>query len=457
MDADALSQINEARTGHFGDWWAPVLDWLWRPLFLVHASPGFVLLASTTITVFSVYELLRAALRTWPAVFITILIAAFPPVFAFLASLQRDTWFGASTLAAYALLVRAYRKPPARRPGLALLSLLPAWFAIAARQNGFIAVLPGTIIAMWILLTAWQARRRSRHAARKVRSRTSVILLSVGLGISVILGFAGSQWFLDYHVIHARHMYSQQEMFETELAQLSLRTGKVLLPPFLFPAQNLAVLRAHSSPYDSLPLVAGPDHPLVSAPGTAIPSLVNSSEEKILQHDWVDAVIHHPVDYLRDRWKIWTRFIAWSGNSYEPFHAGIDPNKWNYHASLPSLDKASLSYLGFFTTSYIQGGLLNRTWVYMILVGIIGLDMVRRRRTTPVRIVGCLCLSTLVYYFGYLFLGDGLGFRFGWVLVTSTVVGMCVDLADRLGRWRLDAVKQNAGALLEAADRTSLP
>ena len=151
MDADALNQIEQARSGQFVDWWAPVLDWMWRLLFLLHLSPGFVLLTSTTIFILSVFEILRCVLNRWAAVGATLLITAFPPVLGFLCSLQRDTWFGALNLAAYALVIRCFRRPQSNVSLLVGLSLAAVWFGMAARQNGVIALAPAVGFDLYLL------------------------------------------------------------------------------------------------------------------------------------------------------------------------------------------------------------------------------------------------------------------------------------------------------------------
>jgi Predicted membrane protein (DUF2142) len=435
IDADAISQIAQARSGHFLDWWAPILDWLWRILFLLHLSPGFVLLTSTTIFLLSVYELLRSVLGPWAAVGITLAITLFPPVLGFLGSLQRDTWFGAIALAAYALIVRAYRSPLAHRPRLGLLSLVAVWIGMAARQNGFIVLAPAAVLAVYLIQPARRHRHAYSHLAERRFPRWSPKLTAAVGGLLLMITFAGSQWLVTYQFIHARHTYPQQALFEGDLATLSLRTGEVLLPPFLFPAQDLQILRQHSSPYSELPLVVGPHHPLVrTAQAAPFPSFVSGHQDQVLEHDWLTAVLHHPGDYLLMRWKLWTHLIGWGVNAYEPYHNGFDGNLWNYHAAYPALDKTALRYLSYFSTSSKEGGVLYYSWVYLCLCLLVSCDLLRRSRTTPVRVIGCLCASVCLYYVAYFFLAMGFGFRWAWLLVVSTLVGVCVNFVDHWHR-----------------------
>jgi hypothetical protein len=436
MDADALNQISEARTGYFVDWWSPILDWMWRLLFLLHLTPGFVLLGSTTVVVFSIFELLRCAMRPVTAMIFTVAVALFPPVLGFLGSLSRDTWFGAAVLAAYALIVRAHRYPRSRRL-LALLSLIAVWFAMAARQNGFLAVLPATFFAVSILI---DSSLPTKHAVHRRISRDGALRsskwVSAGVSVVALLTFAGSQWVVEYHLIGVKATYPQQELFMEDLSNLSLRTGHVMLPKFVFPAQDLKTLGLYDSPYTVLPLIEGHNAPLVRSPRASPPSFVTGSEESTLAHDWLKAVLRYPGAYFHIRWKVWANLIAWSSPAFEPYHPGIDGNPWNYQATFPALDHVAGAYLAFFTPAPLEGGVLHRTWVYLVLATLVGADLVRRSRAVPLRIIGAMCIGALLYYLTYFFLAMGFGFRWGWIVVVATVVGVLVDSADRLPRLR---------------------
>jgi hypothetical protein len=436
MDADALNQIGEARGGYFVDWWSAILDWMWRPLFLLHLSPGFVLLGSTTVVVLSVFQLLRCAMRPVTALVFTVAVVLFPPVLGYLGALSRDTWFGAAVLAAYALIVRAHRHPRNRR-WLALLSLIAVWFAIAARQNGFIAVLPATFLAVSIL---FERPRPPMHSVHRRVSHDGVLRsskwVSAGVSVVALLSFAGSQWIIEYHLIGAKETYPQQELFLGDLANLSLRTGHVLLPKFVFPAQDLKTLRRYDSPYTVLPLVEGQNPPLVQNPRASPPSLVSGSEESTLAHDWFNSVLRYPEAYFQIRWKLWTNLIAWSNPAFDPNHPVIDGNLWNYHATFPALNRAADDYLAFFTPAPLEGGVLYRTWIYLLLTTLVGADLLRRSRAVSLRVVGAMCIGALLYYLAYFFLAMGSGFRWGWIVVVATVVGVLVDSADRLPRLR---------------------
>ena len=431
MDADALNQISEARSGKFTDWWAPVLDWLWRGLFLLHVSPGFVLWATIAVFVFAVYELLRLGLGRRAAVVATLLIAVFPPVLGYLGSLQRDVWFGASTLAAYALVARAQKSGGAQRTLAAVGALVAIWFALAARQNALIAVLPAALMVTNILV----GPRRRRGGARWAPKVASLFPMAVSV---VLLGiFVLSQQVLTYHVIGAVHTYPQQEIFEGDLASLSVRTGKVLVPPDIFPSQNLNDLRSHYSPYSTVPLIVGPSHPLTataSSGGPGAPDLVGKAADRALEHDWIDEIRSHPMAYLHERWHLWTRLTAWNANAYEPYHPEVDPNPWGYKATYPSLYRFAGAYLSAFSSGPLEGGALHRVWVYLALAGLLAVDLLRRGRPKYLGLVGWLCAGSVVYFASFFFLGMGVNFRWSWLVAIASVIGLGVDGADCLRR-----------------------
>ncbi len=457
LDADALNQINEARTGRFTDWWSPILDWFWRGLFILHLSPGFVLLATILGVLLSTYEILSNVFRRWASVVMTLVIAIFPPIFGYLGSLQRDAWFAAFTLAGYALAIKAYRGSGTRQTVFALLALLAVWLGMAARQNGVIVLIPVVVIATRFLIPAIGrviSRVINRHpsAHRKEAARSSRFSAAIICSVALLGAFAASQWVLTYDVIHAVKSYPEQATFEGDLANLSVRTGKVLVPTFIFPSQNIATLKAHYSPYGTTWLVVGSDHPLVTGDRSApFPSLVDGMQEGTLLTDWLHAIEHYPKAYFHVRWKEWTRLIAWSSNSYEPYHPGYDANPWGYKAHFPSLDNFALAYLRRFTYQPLQGGPLFRTWVYLILAVGLGIDLVRRKRRSDIRIIGTLVLSCAVYYSAFFFAAPGLGFRWGWLLVLSTLIALVVDVRDHW-RWRVRRMRLRS----QGRERTSI-
>jgi hypothetical protein len=426
MDADALDQIRQARSGHFSDWYAPILDWLWRGLFRLGGSPGIVLFCGIALTLLATHQLLRAWLSRWVAVVVTLLIGVFPPVLGYLGSLERDTWFGAFTLAAYAFIIRASRASGRGRRGWAALSLTASWFSIASRQNAVVAVLPALVLASGLLIgpkptgRRTPAHRSSRPHVRGAPTRWRQFLVA---GV-LLVGFLVSQRVLTYNIIHAERVHPEQTLFEQDLAGLSIRSGKNLLPPSVFPAQDLAVLRQSYSPYNVLPLLVEVGHPFTSAP-------VDASASRDLQHRWVNAVRGHPLSYLQVRWKLWTREIAWSGNSYEPYggyhprnfgpKGGFDANPWGYRAEFAGLDRFALAYLRAFALPGFKGGALHRVWVYLTLDPLLALALLSRPTRPAARIVGWMTIAAFFYSATFFFGAMGQGFRWNWFLVLATL------------------------------------
>lgn len=440
MDADALDQIRQARSGHFSDWYAPILDWLWRGLFRLGGSPGIVLFCGIALTLLATHQLLRTWLSRWVGVVVTLLIGVFPPVLGYLGSLQRDTWFGAFTLAAYAFIIRASRVSGRGRWGWVTLSLTASWFSIASRQNAVVAVLPALVLASGLLIGpkptgTSPSHRSSRSEVRGAPTRWRQFLVA---GV-LLFGFLVSQRVLTYNIINAERVHPEQTLFEQDLAGLSIRLGKNLLPPSVFPAQDLAVLRRSYSPYNVLPLLVEVGHPLTSAP-------IDASASRDLQHRWVDAVRGHPLSYLRVRWKVWTREIAWSGNSYEPYggyhprnvgpEGGFDINPWGYRAKFAGLDRFALAYLRAFALPRFQGGTLHRVWVYLALDPLLALALLSRPTRPAARIVGWMVIAAFFYSATFFFGAMGQGFRWNWFLVLATLCAAVIVATDFFGALR---------------------
>jgi hypothetical protein len=436
MDADALDQIRQARSGQFSDWYAPILDWLWQGLFRLGGSPGIVLFCGIALTLLATHQLLRIRLSRWVAVWVTLLIAVFPPVLGFLGALARDTWFGAFTLAAYALVVRASLVTGRSRRALAALSLTASWLSIASRQNGVVAVIPAVVLGSGFLIGSTSGPHAQRSRARRRQFLVAGVVLA---------GFLVSQRVLTYNIIGAARNHPEQTLFEQDLASLSLRSGTNLLPrsvfrdPTLPPGQDLASLRRFYSPFNVLPLLVAIGHPLKPAP-------VDASASRDLQHAWVNAVRAQPLTYLQVRWKLWTREIAWSGNSYEPYggdhprnfgpDGGFDLNPWGYRPKFAVLDRFAIAYLRFFTLPRFQGGALHRVWVYLALDPLLALALLSRRSRPAARIVGWMAMAAFFYTLTFFFGAMGQGFRWNWFLVVTTLVAAVVAGTEFVNRLR---------------------
>ncbi len=445
MDADALNQIGEARSGHFVDWWAPMLDWMWRLLFLLHLSPGFVLLASTTIFVLSVFEILRCVLGRWAAVVATLLITAFPPVLGVLCSLSRDVWFGSLNLAAYALAVRCVRRPESNVRLLVALSLAAIWFGMAARQNGVHRSGPGG--GAGSVPPVVPAIVRRDRTLRSFERTTRWVIVPATLAI--VLVFAASQYVLTYDVIGAARTYPQQQLFQGDLAELSVRTDQVLEPRFIFPAQNLKALAAHTSPYTALGLLEGPGQPLVRDPRCCSFSEPGQRSSRKAPSSTIGWTRSEPIPArtLLERWQLWLHLIGWTAPVFEPYHLGIDQNRLGYRATFGPTDRA---VIGLSVAIRVRPPDRRSAVPDMALLA-------RRRgshrRPGPSPPV---CPATdgrdacagrrLVYYLAYAVLAMGNGFRWAWPTVIAVVAAFVVDVVDRVSTLRSPVAHEVTGA-----------
>lgn len=484
LDADALNQIKQARTGQFNNWWAPIIDWLMRGLFLLGGGPGIVVMVTILVALVSLYELLRVRLSRWSSVLVSVLISISPPVLGYITSLQRDVWFGSATLASYALLVRATRCSPRARSICAGLSLVAAWFAMAARQNAIPALIPAVAIDLaWLLRprrtgtssepsavsagTAAEpdpatavdtgdlvgpasAKGPSRSAgSRARRRRTGRRPLAIAVLTVAVFGvFYLSQDVLTYDVIGAVHAYPQQELFEQDLAGISLREHVDLLPRAIFPAHSLAVLSRYYSPATVIPLVAGKGHPLIT--------YADASGYKQLEKAWEHAVVHHPIGYLHARWNLWMAEIDWNVNSWAPYHPGVDKNTLGLSAAFPVLDKFRLRYLETFGTTYLYGGVVTKAWIYLLISPFLGLSLARRRRSAAVRIIGLMVLAAFVYTLTFAVAAMGDTFRWNWFLVTATLTGLVIQASESL-RAAVDRRVEARSTALSAGHAAPVP
>jgi len=289
LGTDTIWFIRQSKAGIYDDWLAPILAAIWHRGFAMGLGPGWVLGATVLLFVGSIYFLLRPWMsRLWAAAFASVL-PLLPPFLGLLGSLARDTWYTALFAASFGFAVRGTRPGISvrRRWLLAGLSLLMSWLALASRQNG---ILPMGIALLAPLLVVWPTLRaplRRRPALWKRRGWLVVLSWLLLLGFTV-----GSQRIL-MEVLSVRGQHPEQATMINDLAALSLREGKVLFSPRIFPAQSLEVLRERSSIYDIDRLVYGDDR--------AINMPLLGADYEQLRRDWLSALRSHPFGYVPGR------------------------------------------------------------------------------------------------------------------------------------------------------------
>lgn len=420
MSSDTLSQIESVRTGRFFDWHAGVLMALWRPFWLVGVGVTAVFFASVCTFVLGLYSTLRVAFGRAGATAATVVLVVTPQIFGYLGYFGRDQWFASLLMAAIGAISFAARSSGrARRVGM-VIAFIALCLMLAARQNGFGFGFPIAVALVGVVLAEGDSAPgairalaiRAGHASRLTRGAYYVVSGVVVLIAAVLVNTGVAR------LAGVERTHPEQAVYLFDLATMSARRGEVLLPPEVFPAQDVRLLRQTYNPYSVEPLLFG-DAAILEFP-------VGSDQVSVLRSRWLDAVRADPIDYLRGRWKTWTRQIGWSGHVWWIFHPYVDPNPWGYEIEHDAVNDVMQEYMTSFTSDpWLGGNDLFRIWPYL-LVCCGGLVMLRRR--SDVRLVGWACAGALAHE-STLFLGTmGVQYRYNYPVVLVALITASIGM-----------------------------
>lgn len=301
MNADSLDMYGQALTGVYHDWHSPLVPLIWRALGVNDSSythSAYVIAAFTifvTFVVFSSFALvLRSGRMSWRASTIgALLLCLFPPVLGFLVAAVKDTWVAAALLA----LVASH----------AVEARAPAWrlWGLRAVLAAFAAVVRMEVVLLFPVIAA------AEGLIRPPLWRRQVVLSLVG---AVALTAVG-QW-ATLKLAEPLERHAGQQILTYDLAGLSLRTGQMLLPPEVFPSQDMAVLQRFYSPVTIIPLYWG-EPPEGPARIIDDPKVLTGLRSRL-----VSAILAHPRAYISVKNARFREY--WRG--FAPYHPGIDQN-----------------------------------------------------------------------------------------------------------------------------------
>ncbi|MDB4953405.1 MAG: hypothetical protein JWO36_974 [Myxococcales bacterium] len=152
MSPDSLLQLDQARTGNFGDWHPPLMAYLWRLCEYLLAGPFPMLVLQSVTFLLGLDAILRRFMSQRKAALLAISILLFPPVLAPMAFIWKDSQMAGYIMAGIAALLSPSRKW--RLVGCGFLVL-----ATGVRINGPAATLPVMMI-LFVWNDRWTRWRR---------------------------------------------------------------------------------------------------------------------------------------------------------------------------------------------------------------------------------------------------------------------------------------------------------
>jgi hypothetical protein len=429
MNLDTLDEFRQAQSSHYTDWHAPVLSAMWHLLMLAGLrSPGWVLAGGVLTLLVGLYLLLRVRLSQPWAVLAAVLVFVFPPILSFDVELGTDAWFASAILCGFGFAARCARTQGGSRIVSAVLAVSCAFVAQAARPTAAPAVLALLcavgLVTLATRLDGWQ----------RMLGTAAVGIIGTALIFGSVLG-------LQRFALHATELHAEQNTYEYDLVAMSIRTHQVLLPPDVYPRQDVAYLEEFSSASTVVDI-----SPLLWGPHAVIPIPMEGTKLHSVQHAWLSAIRQHPYEYLRERLHTALWQLTIEGVPEIVFYGAAFPAQppgSGFSLAFPALHSTVMAYVSVGSKSDgTVGGPLQRVWVYVfvLLVGAgISLRTWRRRHTDAV--LALLSAALLMYTAEILLVGPGVGYRYMYPVVATGTV-LFVILASGAGRWLRDNLRR---------------
>ncbi len=424
MNADTLSEIAQATnfqgTNNYTNQHAPVLQWLWAPFYSLGFEAGFVLLAQIFSFMAGSYLLLRALLERLGAAVASVIIVASPIAVGMFALVGRDTWFISAVILGSGLVSEAYRNFGRRRHLLEVAAAASFFLALATRQNAAPAVLVGVAFLIWpYALRFGSVARRSQPAQVAVAVAAAGMLTIVGMGAQQVWKSA----------IGVTNIYPASHLYIYDLAALSVKENELLVPAEVMRTPTLPALTARMDYDVSTGLALAPDSP-IRFPFT-------KASNAALGSAWREAIVKHPIDYLRVRAHAYLRQIGVTRQAMWVWHPYIDSNPFGYRTRFTALNRRAAQYIGLASNDSNDGYFFFAPFLWLIVSLAGAIVFLRPSRPVGQMMIGGIGLGTILYQSG-LFLGTmGTNFRFEFPTVVTSMI-----VAVALGRLAWDWLRE---------------
>jgi len=303
MNADSLTLYAGAVIpGSVMDWHSAFLTFLMRGIVRVGASIALFTAIESALYVVAFYRVLaltRLGILARLGVLAAVLFV--PPTMPWLAAAEKTT-FMATTVAACCA-CSLYLEAGARHRALLLVGVVvTAVIGTWCRPNAIIIFFP------IVLFTAWRARRTRRSWLAPALLVAG--FLAAGLGgpaAAVRTGLVVRTW-------------PQQATMDLDLLNLSVRTGRLLIPPSILAA-----------PYDKVEAALAIDPHVLWRLDTSLRRITTADEMRMLQSAWLAAIRQYPLVYLRERAGLYRQYLCFDLSivCYDSWHwytGGIDAN-----------------------------------------------------------------------------------------------------------------------------------
>lgn len=408
MGFDTAYQWWQARGGETTNIHGLAMTWAWRLSDHLSSGPGFLFVLQLALF-WTGLVLIAQSLRVSPLWRVVFLIAATaaPVGFVLFSSVVSDVMCMAVLTCALGILVRS--GGGRLRIGLATAFLL-LLVAIFLRKNALPAVFP---LLVYIVLL-W---RRDTSASGKS------LLRSIAIAVPIAMVMQASDWVLERTVDRQVTIFSATTLWD--LAAMSLSANEILLPAASHgPGLTLDDLRQAFVPYANTTIFAQ-THAGMRQPFFDPADPLNGE----IRRAWIDAIRHHPRDYLAHRWRLslalfgsksgaWPHELVYFNGEYQyDGNPSVEPNTSDAHT------------WAMRTFEAMRDTVLLAAWPYLVLAFIACAVAWRRRGDRRAQAALAVLLSGLLYALPLPLVAPSAELRYlGWTCL-SAILGAALALA----------------------------
>jgi hypothetical protein len=295
MTWDSVNQLLQARSGHYGNWHPPIMARLWSVLDAIVAGPALMLVLQTSLFVVGLHGVIRRYAAPMRAAVVATVVFLFPPVFAPLSVIWKDSLMAAILLCAVAGLTSAARVPR-------LLAWLALMVVAALRHNAPILIVPITTMivpyaARWSI---W--RRRALGASLGIAVSIAGMLVSWALARVDEHPFANMIAMSDLAAV----ITISEPMSDAEVRALVDGVPLVGAPGI---QARLRALGAEDGDYVTLALGDQRVFDLVTT----------DAQSSAIVHAWRRAIAEHPRTYLAHRARLLLNVLGFTRTRSLPY------------------------------------------------------------------------------------------------------------------------------------------
>lgn len=352
----------------------------------------------------------------------TLGVGLYPPLFAGLLMIVKDSLFYGAPLSALSALALAERKISKLNFSLCIFF---SFLAVLLRHNGIFAILP---ILFYLFVVLFKSIDSSFFKKRLIIT-LSAITGSILIGGTMFV----AKGFYEARAIGPTYIRSSEATLIFDLARVSVLSNKNYLPD-VFGAGPITLedLNKIPSTYSVFDLLYGDNS--LRRPGY---SRGSSNDTLLLKQAWRSSIINEPCAYLKHRATVFTGLMGLAPTNSWPY--------WYHNTDLLMTDKKlspdfNVNFKIWLVEKMdkLRVKLYFRTWPYVVALSVLLLlkAIFRIKFNGYEYTAQAIVLSGLAYLLGYFIVAPSIDWRYTWWFIQSVLIFGVITINAFLVRLR---------------------